>query len=107
MEQIEYNTYLTEKMAANGPDRAKTEKADAMIRDLDESLDRLASDIEAVDSAYTSTKARNYISFSDDSVGLASRIGLIPSLFCAALVLIAAYACVFLRMLLSGKEKEV
>ena len=107
LEQIEYNTYLTEKLKANVAGRLKTEKADEMIREIRATLDKLAADIRAVDSAYTSTKARNYISFSDDSVGLASRIGLIPSLFCAALVLIAAYACVFLRMLLSGKEKEV
>ena len=107
MEQIEYNTYLTEKMAANGPDRAKTEKADAMIRDLDESLDRLASDIEAVDSAYTSAKARDYIGFSEDGAGFLDRIGLIPSLLSAALILTAVFVCVFLRIFLSNKEKEV
>ncbi len=107
MEQIEYNTYLTEKMAANGPDRAKTEKADAMIRDLDASLDRLASDIEAVDSAYTSAKARDYIGFSEDGAGFLDRIGLIPSLLSAALILAAVFVCVFLRIFLSNKEKEV
>ena len=107
MEQIAYNTYLTEKLAANTPDQAKTEKADAMIREMEATLDKLAADIQAVDSAYTSSKARNYIGFSDDGVSLADQIGLGRSLLCAALFLIAIFACVFLRIFLSGKEKEV
>ena len=107
MEQIEYNTYLTEKMAANGSDRTKAEKADAMIREMTASLEKLAADIEAVDSAYTSAKARNYIGFSDEGAGFADHIGLLPSLLCAALILIAAFTCVFLRIFLSNKEKEV
>ena len=107
MEQIEYNTYLTEKLEANTSDRIRTEKADAMIHEMKATLDKLAADIQAVDSAYMSTKARNYISFSDDRVGFADRVGLVPSLLCAALILAAAFACVFLRMSLSDKEREV
>ena len=106
-EQIEYSTYLTEKLAANRSGRKKTEKADAMIREVEETLDRLAADIQAVDSAYTSAKARNYISFSDDGTGFAERIGLAPSLLYAVLILIAVFACVFMRMILADKEKEV
>ena len=108
MERIRYSTYLTEKLEANGSDRAKAERADVMIREIEASLDKLASDIQALDSAYTSTKARNYISFStDDGVGLADQIGLVPSLLCAALILFAAYTFVFLGIFLSDKEKEV
>ena len=106
-EQIEYSTYLTEKLAANRSSRKKTEKADAMIREVEETLDRLAADIQAVDSAYTSAKARNYISFSDDGTGFAERIGLAPSLLYTVLILIAVFACVFMRMILADKEKEV
>ena len=106
MEQIEYNSYLMEKLAANGSDGTKMEKTDAMIREMEASLDKIASDIQAVDSAYSSTKGRNYIGFSDDSTGFAEQIGLVPSVLCAALILIAAFACVFLRIFLSGKEKE-
>ena len=108
LEQISYNTYLAEKLEANVFDRAKAERADAMIHDIETSLETLASDIQALDSAYTSTKARNYIGFSiDDGAGLADRVGLAPSLLYAALILFAAYTLVFLGIFLSDKEKEV
>ena len=107
MEQIKYNTYLTEKLETNESDPMKTEKADTMIREMEASLEKLASDIQAVDSVYTSAKARNYIGFSDDDVGFADQVGLIPSLLCAALILFAVFTCVFLRIFLSEKEKEV
>ena len=108
MEQIRYNSYLAEKLKANLSDPAKTERADAMIREIGESLEKLASDIQTLDSAYTSTKARNYIGFStDDGVGLAGQIGLVPSLLYTSLIFFAAYAFVFLGIFLSDKEKEV
>ena len=107
MERIEYNAYLTEKLETNGADRMKTEKADAMILEMEASLDQIAADIQAVDSVYSSTKARNYIGFSDDNAVFSEKIGLLPSLLCAALTMIAAFICVFLRIFLSDKEKEV
>lgn len=107
MEQINYNTYLAEKLESNESDEMKTEKADLMIRETEVSLEKLASDIHAVDSAYTSTKARNYIGFSDDDVNFADQIGLIPSLLCAALILFSVFTYVFLRKFRSDKEKEV
>ncbi len=107
MERIEYNAYLAEKLGANVSDKVKTEKADAMIREMEASLDKLAEDIQAVDSAYTSAKARNYIGFSDDGAGFADEIGLVPSLLCAVLVMAAAFACVFLKSFLSDKEKKI
>ena len=107
MEQIRYNTYLAEKLETNVPDRAKTERADEMIREIGETLKKLASDIRVLDSAYTSTKARNYISFStDDTDGLFNRIGLVPSFLCAVLILFTAYIFAFLGIFLSDKEKE-
>ena len=79
-----------------------------MILEMRESLEKLASDIKTVDSSYTSAKARDYISFSDDSFGFTDRIGLAPSLSGGALVIIAAFVFSFLRRLLSGKkEKEL
>ena len=107
MEQIEYSAFLTGKMADGSSDQTKKDKADAMIREMETTLDRLAADIQAVDSVYTSAKARNFISFSDDSTGFAERIGLVPSLLCAVLIMLAVFACVILRMTLSDKEKEV
>ena len=107
-EQIRYNTYLTEKLETNVSDKAKAERADAMIHEIEASLENLASDIQALDSTYTSTKAHNYIGFStDDGVGFANQIGLVPSLLCAALILFAAYTFVFLCIFLSEKEKEI
>ena len=72
------------------------------------SLEKLASDIQALDSTYTSTKAHNYIGFStDDGVGFADQLDLVPSLLSAVLILFAAYTFVFLGIFLSDKEKEV
>ena len=107
MEQIEYNTYLAGKLETDDSDPMKMEKANTMIREMEISLRKLASDIQTVDSAYTNTKARNYIGFSDNDEGFTDQIGLVFSLFCAALILAVVFAFVFLRIFLSGKEKEV
>ena len=73
---------------------------------MEASLDKIASDIQLVDSGYMSTKGRNYIGFSGDSTGFAGQIGLIPSFAGAVLILMAAFACVFLRIFFSDKEEE-
>ena len=108
MEQIEYNTYLTEKLMANGSDTKQKEKTDGMIAEMQASLEKLASDIQTVDSSYTSAKARDYLSFSDGGFGFAARIGLARSLLGAALILFVVFVFAFLRRLLSDKkEKEL
>ncbi len=107
LEQIAYNTYLTEKLETNVSDRVKTEKADVMIREMEASLEKLAEDIQAVDSVYTNTKARNYLGFSNAEMGFKDRIGLVRSLLFTVLILAAAFTCVFLRTFLSDKGKEV
>ena len=107
MEQIEYNSYLTEKLKTPESNPMKTEKASAMIREMETSLNEIASDIRAVDSAYLSTKGRNYIGFSDDNTGFAEQIGLVPSLLYTALILLGVFTCVSLCTLLSDKEKKV
>ena len=86
--------------------RKEIDSTDALIRELGASLDKLAADIQAVDSAYTSTKARNYMGFRDADVGFSDRIGLTSSLLCAVFILILAFTCVFLRKCLSDKGKE-
>ncbi len=106
MEQIEYNTYLTQKLKTNGSTRMQKEKADDMIRAAQTSLEKLASDIQTVDSSYTSAKARNYLSFSEEGIPFADRIGLLPSILAAAAILCAAYVCVFLHRFLSGKKEN-
>ena len=108
MEQIEYNTYLTEKLGAGGSDKTQKEKAADMIRQVRASLEKLAADIQTVDSSYTSGKARDYLSFSEDGVRFTDKIGLGQSVLLAALILGAAFVCVFLGKYLSGrKEKAV
>ena len=106
LERIEYNTYLTEKLKTSGSDSVQKEKADAMLDEIQTSLEKLAADIQTVDSSYTSTKARNYLSFSDDGTGFAERSGLIGSLLLAALILAAAFICVFLRTFFSKKKEK-
>ena len=106
MERIAYNTYLTEKMRTDVFNPTKVEKADAMILEMRESLNKLAADIQAVDSAYTSKKARNYIGFSDAGVSFSDRIGLVRSFLCSAFVVVAAFACVLLCKCLADKRKK-
>ncbi len=107
MEQIRYNTYLAEKLEASTSDSAAAERADAMILEIERTLQKLASDIQTLDSMYTSTKARNYLGFTADNVSAADRIGLIPSFVCSVMAIFAAYFFVFLGVFLSDKEKEV
>ena len=107
MEQIEYNSYLMEKLKTKISNRMKTQKATDMICEMEASLDKIASDVKIVDSAYLNAKGRNYISFSDDSIGFADQISLVPSLLCSMLILLVAFACVFLRKVLSDKEEEL
>ncbi len=104
MENINYNTYLTEKLKAGTASKTKMEKADAMIKEMEVSLDKIASDIQTVDSGYLNTKARNYISISSDSMGFAGQIGLVSSLLGAVLMLIVTFIGVALRIFFSDKE---
>lgn len=106
MEQIEYNTYLTEKLASNSSGRTERAKADAMIAEMQASLEKLAADIQTVDSSYTSAKARDYLSFSDEGFGFAERIGLGRALSAAVLILAAAFLCVFLHGFIPEKADK-
>ena len=104
MEHIEYNTYLTEKLEAGTAGKTKMEKADAMIREMEVSLDKIASDIQTVDSGYLNTKARNFISISSEDTGIIGQIGLVSSLLGAVLMLIVTFIGVSLRIFFSDKE---
>ena len=60
-----------------------------------------------MDSAYLSTKGRNYIGFSEDTTtGFAERVGVVPSLLFAALILIVAFLFVLIGKFCSDKEKK-
>lgn len=106
MERIEYDTYLMEKFRKSRPDPKQKEKADAMIRQMQTSLEKLAADIQVVDSSYTSTKARDYLGFSEDDAGVAERFGLALSFLCTVLILSTAFIFVFLYKLLSKKKEN-
>ena len=97
---IEYNTYLIDKMQGNTPRREQREKADAMIGQMEASLENLASDIRAVDNSFTSYKARNYLSFRDSHMRFLDRIAPANSIGVAVVLLAAAFAIVFLRNLI-------
>ena len=103
MEQIDYNTYLMGKMNENAFPANQIEKADAMIAQMEASLEKLAADIRVVDSSFSSSKAHNYLSFRSDYVRFVKRFSLINSLLIACLLLALVFACVFLRNLLSNK----
>ena len=104
MEHIEYNTYLTEKLEAGTAGKKMMKKADTMISEMEVSLDKIASDIQTVDSGYLNTKARNYISISSDSTGFAEQIGLVSSLLWAVVMLIITFIGVSLSIYFSDKE---
>lgn len=103
--QIEYNAYLTEKLEKNTSSQTKMKKADDMILEMETLLDEIASDIQAVDTAFSSSKARNYIGFSENDTCFAERIGLFPSILFSVLVLLAVFTLVSLRKYFSDKEK--
>lgn len=105
-EQIEYNAYLTEKLNMNTSSKRKTEKADDMILEMESLLEEIAADIQAVDSAFSSSKARNYIGFSEDDTGLAERVGLLPAILCSVLILLFLFAFVFLRTYFSDNRRK-
>lgn len=106
MEQIKYNTYLMEKLTTNDSDLAHKEKAYTLIREKQAILEKLAADIQTVDSSYTSAKARDYLSFSEDSAGFADRIGLLPSFLGTLFILLIAFICVSLRLFMSEKKEN-
>ena len=106
MGQIKYNTYLTEKLTAKGSDQKQRDKADAMIHDMQASLEKLASDIQTVDSSYTSSKARDYLSIRGSKVGFTEKIGLVRSFLGTVFIALIIFICVSLRLSLSGKEEK-
>ncbi len=97
LEGIDYNKYLTEKMQTNAPQAALRQKADAMIKQIEDSLEKLASDIRKIDKSYTSYKARNYLSFRDSYQRFTDRIEPVNSIFGAVLLLGIAFTVTFCR----------
>ena len=106
MEQIKFNTHLLKKLIENDSDLIRKEKADAMIRDMQASLNKLASDIQSVDSSYTSAKARNYLSFSRDSANFAEKIGLLPAFLGTLFILFLAFIAMSLFVSKTGKKEN-
>jgi len=103
---IEYKSYLIQKMQANTPTQEQREKADAMILQMAGTLETLAGDIRTVDSSFASYKARNYLSFQNNHQRFLQRIAPGESLGIALLVLAAAFVTVFLRNLIK-RDKMV
>lgn len=105
LQVIEYNAYLTDKMQANSPLASQRDKADAMIRQMETSLETLASDIRKIDKEYTSYKARNYLSFRSSFERFMDRIELTNSVFGAAVLFGMAFTAIFLRHFLKKTGK--
>ena len=103
LSQIEYNSYLIEKMRGNTPTAAQRQKADTMIRQMEASLEKLASDVRTVDNSFTVYKARNYLSFRNSYMRFMDRIDFIGSIIGAMLVIGLVFIAVFLRNLSSKR----
>ena len=101
---IEYNAYLIEKLRTASPSAAQREKADAMIREMEASLETLASDIRMVDNSFTTYKARNYLSFRAGHTRFIDRIDLVGSVFGAVIIMGFAFIVVFLHYFLQTKR---
>ena len=78
-----------------------------MIKEMEASLNKLSSDIQVLDSKYTNAKARNYIGFSENKVGIASKLSFGLSLLCTVMILVVVFICVYLRKYFSDKEKKI
>ena len=107
MKAISYNTYLVEKINKTSPTAEQIRKVDTMIRQMEASLETLASDIRKVDKAYTSYKARNYLSFGNKYERFLDRVDIYSSVFLTVIVLGIAFVAVFLHNFVNkgiGKE---
>ena len=104
---IEYNAYLMQKMRSESPSAAQREKADAMIREMEASLEALASDIRMVDNSFTTYKARNFLSFRPSYMRFRDRIDIPTSVISAVLIMGIAYTILFLRYFFQKRDKEV
>lgn len=107
LEEIDYNAYLIDKMQTNSPMTSQLKKADDMIRQMQMSLETLASDIRKLDNTYTSYRARNYLSFRSDFMRFIDRIELVNSVFIAAVLFGMAFTLVFVRHFFQKRDKEV
>ena len=106
MADIEYNTYLMQKMGSSPSQAAQREKADAMIRQMQSSLEALASDIRTVDNSYANYKARNYLSFRNTYMRFIDRID-IPSTVISTIVSFGmAFTAVFLYYFIKRSDKK-
>ena len=103
LSQIEYNSYLIEKVRGNTPTAAQRQKADTMIRQMEASLEKLVSDVRTVDNSFTVYKARNYLSFRNSYMRFMDRIDFIGSIIGAMLVIGLVFIAVFLRNLSSKR----
>lgn len=106
MKDIEYNTYLIEKMRSSNPQEAQRKKADEMIRQMEASLEELASDIRMVDNSYTSYKARNYLSFRNTYMRFLDRISLINSAIGTVVFFGVVFMLVFLYYFIKKEIKK-
>ena len=107
LKEIDYNSYLIGKMKSNYSGRKQREKADMMIRQIEQSLEALASDIRMVDNSYASYKAHNYLSFRTGYVRFIDRIDLFGSIFGAILILGVSFVVVLLCNLIRKRDKGV
>ena len=107
MKNIEYNTYLIEKMRVNSPAAAQREKADAMIRQMEASLEKIASDIRMVDNSFTNYKARNYLSFRVNYLRFSDRIDPLSSIISTAILFGLVFTVIFLYYFFRRSDKEV
>lgn len=104
MQVIAYNSYLIDKMQAISPRQEQINKADEMIRQIEASLEELASDIREVDKAYTSYRARNFLSFRNSYERFMDRIDVVSSVFGAVILFGMAFFALFMRNFFKGNR---
>lgn len=106
MQSIEYNSYLIRKMRSSDPQAAQREKADAMIRQMETSLEALASDIRTVDNSYASYKARNYLSFRSTFMRFMDRIDVVSTVISTIILFCMAFTAVFLFYFIKKRDRK-
>ena len=75
-----------------------------MIRQLNASLEELASDIRKTDKTYASYKARNFLSFRTTYQSFKDRIDIVSSVFGTAVLFFVTFIVVFLRKFVTVRK---
>ena len=95
---IEYDRYVSDKMRQNVPSAAQREKADQMLRSMQDYLRELSQTIQQVDNAYVRYSTREYLEFKSNDPSFIERAAPVSALIDTLFLMIGF---LLLRLLLA------